>query len=82
VDALQPVAKPIIGLTLTSAVLLYTWNWPGSRRSDMPPGKFAFNSQNYNYLPLRYCHTTLSGPRPLPILGNLLSLKPTDVYEQ
>ncbi|KAB5594592.1 O-methylsterigmatocystin oxidoreductase [Ceratobasidium theobromae] len=58
---LQPkqLANPMVGLLITTLVLFYTWNWPGSRRRDMPPG-----------------------PQPLPIIGNLLNLKPTRVYEQ
>ncbi|CAE6405195.1 unnamed protein product [Rhizoctonia solani] len=36
---LRALATPIAGLSVVGAVvLLYSWDWPGSRRSDMPPG--------------------------------------------
>lgn len=54
-------AQPIS--LLTTVVLLSVlgryWNWPGSRRKDMPPG-----------------------PSPIPILGNVLQMKPVDIYAQ
>ncbi|KAF8607703.1 cytochrome P450 [Ceratobasidium sp. AG-I] len=58
-DTARALAGPLVGLLLVIALLAYTWDWPGSRRSDMPPG-----------------------PRPLPIIGNLLNLKPAHIYDQ
>ncbi|KAF8605479.1 cytochrome P450 [Ceratobasidium sp. AG-I] len=59
---LEDVAKLLkgsaVGLVPLALLLMY-WDWPGSRRSDMPPG-----------------------PRPLPIIGNMLDLNPSPLYTQ
>ncbi|CAE6485323.1 unnamed protein product [Rhizoctonia solani] len=47
------------GFTIVLAAVGWHWNWPGSRRKNMPPG-----------------------PTPLPILGNVLRMKPVDIYAQ
>lgn len=80
-EYLRTVANPMVGLLITTLVLFYTWNWPGSRRRDMPPGAFVFPVNRHIWMKVLRCDI-LSGPQPLPIIGNLLNLKPTRVYEQ
>ncbi|KAF8605480.1 cytochrome P450 [Ceratobasidium sp. AG-I] len=59
---LEDKADALKGLfvgSLLLGLLLARWNWPGSRRPDMPPG-----------------------PRPLPIIGNMLDIKQAYQYKQ
>lgn len=37
-DSVEVLKYLLVGLPLAGLVLA-RWNWPGSRRSDMPPGK-------------------------------------------
>ncbi|KAF8605478.1 cytochrome P450 [Ceratobasidium sp. AG-I] len=57
-DVTKLLKGSAVGLVPLALFLMY-WDWPGSRRSDMPPG-----------------------PRPLPIIGNMLDLKPLHLYAQ
>ncbi|KDN48109.1 hypothetical protein RSAG8_03125, partial [Rhizoctonia solani AG-8 WAC10335] len=61
----MPILSQFVGLlgagvfAISLAAVGRHWNWPGSRRKNMPPG-----------------------PIPLPILGNVLQMKPVNIYAQ